>query len=375
MGYLELNGEDWEQILNGVQTSFAFFNFVPFVEQNYPDLADNIPLSGPRKNAYYYVLDAANRRGILDQFLSTIAAERPYRPDLRQMVFYYSTKDGWSAPTYAHELNIPDALEGLTVSKDNDPFVDTSYLAQWVIKAERQVAVVRSGNEAGTGFLVGPDLLLTCYHVVAPHIKNNVGVKVRFDYRRTPGKPEPDYDAGKWIEIHPDGVLAYEPYGAADVSLEGEPAESELDFALLKLNERVGEETPTSEDKKRGWMDLSQPPPVPAINAPIYIVQHPGVDPQDRPPLQMPLKMATANPGFQGTNPNGTRLIYGTSTKKGSSGSPVFDNQLNLVALHHNRGQLLPEQKDVYENNRGIPLHKIVHALDEETRNILVAPA
>jgi hypothetical protein len=373
MGYLELSGREWQQIQTGIETGFPFFEFTQFVQTNFPSIAGSIPWMRGASSAIFEVLQAANSRGILDQFLTAAAQERPFRPDLRQLVLYCSTKEGWAASIDTHGLPVPDALEGLTIS--GNPFVDTSYLAQWIINTERQVAVVRSGNEAGTGFLVGPDLLMTNYHVVKPHLDMAAGVRVRFDYRRIPGEAEPDYEGGEWLDIDPAWEIPFSPYSQADIDMVGDPDESELDFALLKLNRRVGDETPFKEDKKRGWLDFSQPPPLPAMEAPIFIVQHPGVDPEKRPPLQMPLKLASATPGFIRANGNGTRLIYGTSTKKGSSGSPVFDDKLKPVALHHNGGKIKPDQPSLVENNRGIPLHKIYRALDESVREKLVPPA
>lgn len=69
-----------------------------------------------------------------------------------------------------------------------------------------------------------------------------------------------------------------------------------------------------------------------------------------------------AAPGFESINENQTRMIYKTSTLKGSSGSPVFDRQFRLIALHHNRGE---EGDKFFKNNRGIPVAKIVSQLRE----------
>ena len=51
-----------------------------------------------------------------------------------------------------------------------------------------------------------------------------------------------------------------------------------------------------------------------------------------------------------------TRLFYRSPTEAGSSGSPLFDNDWNLVGIHHGA-----QRWD--EINRGIPLHAIVEAL------------
>ena len=48
-----------------------------------------------------------------------------------------------------------------------------------------------------------------------------------------------------------------------------------------------------------------------------------------------PLKLAPDTEAVLSVNANGTRVRYANNTEPGSSGSPVFDINWNLVALHH----------------------------------------
>jgi hypothetical protein len=278
----------------------------------------------------------------------------------------------WAVLHGHHGLDVKGALEQLT---SIDPFINTSQLARWILRVERQVCMVRCGAENGTGFLVAPDLVLTCYHVVESHLKGDVprdAVKVRFDYRvSATGVPPPPYEQD-WESLDVHWTIPHAPYSAADLSLVGDPAPGELDFALLRLSSKKGGEVPPGEHGPRGWVDLSSTPHTPTLDAPVLIVQHPGV-PNGTPP-QMPLKISFATPGFVHANGNGTRLVYHPSTLPGSSGSPVFDAKLAPVALHHNRGEPHPTHSGLVANNRGVPLAKIRTALDDATRALLVAP-
>ena len=69
-----------------------------------------------------------------------------------------------------------------------------------------------------------------------------------------------------------------------------------------------------------------------------------------------------------------TRVRYTTDTEPGSSGSPVFDNQWDLMAIHHAGGEYSDGR---WKNNQGVRIDKIVadlqanHAAGSWVRNQL----
>jgi hypothetical protein len=374
LGYLQLDGDDWRQIRETLESSFTVPALGILVQQDFPDVYDEVPWMGLGKvEVVFNLIRVANQHGRLDGIIAAAAAQRPYRSDLRSLTLYYSRRPGWTVTTQANGLDIAHALEALTST--GNPFLDTSRLAFWLIAVERQVCQVRCGSQLGTGFLIGSDLVMTCYHVVEQHLKQQVdasNVQVRFDYRRSPAGAEPMDASLYWIRIDPDWKIPSSPYSQADITLQGEPKETELDYAVLKLTEPAGSTVPPGEQMVRGWIDLSKSLSVPEQSTAILIVQHPGA--AENPPTQMPLQIAFATPGFESLNSNSTRISYKPSTKKGSSGSPVFDCTLGAVALHHNRGQIDPNAADLAKNNRGIPLDKIIADLRDDVRALLKPP-
>jgi len=74
------------------------------------------------------------------------------------------------------------------------------------------------------------------------------------------------------------------------------------------------------------------------------------------------LKLALDTDAIIGVNANGTRLRYRTNTEAGSSGSPCFDANWRLAALHH-AGDPNFSLFHRPEYNVGIPFHRAVNLL------------
>lgn len=370
MGYLQLGGDDRLEVEELLKSVFLTANDVAqFLAVTYPPILGSINTS-TRDQAVSDTWQRANAHGALDQVLLGVAMRFPDRPEARRLVLRLSGTAGWSAPVARHGIE-PGQLEKLT-SRGN-PFVDVAAFGRVFVRAERCVCQVRCGDASvGTGFLVGPNLVLTCHHVVSAHLQGSViadDVEVRFDFRAGIDGAEPK--PGAWIGIDAQWSIPSSPHAAADISLQGMPDEDELDYALLRLASPPGTEVPPGHATPRGWVDISQDRSLPAAEAPILIAQHPSAEDGTG---QMPLVLTFATPGFKEANDNGTRVAYHPSTRPGSSGAPVFGPKGTAIALHHNRGQIDPNAPDLHLDNRGIPLAKIRAHLADEIRGQLVAP-
>jgi endonuclease G len=90
---------------------------------------------------------------------------------------------------------------------------------------------------------------------------------------------------------------------------------------------------------------------------PVRIVGHPE---------GRPMQLSIASPGGVRLTPPKNRVRYATNTESGSSGSPVFNKDWRIVALHHAAGPT-PTPGDFNMSsgdfNQGIPMSLILEDL------------
>jgi len=220
----------------------------------------------------------------------------------------------------------------------------------------------------GTGFLVAPNVVMTNYHVVENVINGNISpkkVKLRFDYIKMADSVT--VNDGQAYFLDEDWLIDFSPYnpsensGGAEVV---EPSIGELDYVFMHVsgepgNDSVGGETVNgSIAPMRGWIEMLHAEYDFRKNSSLFILQHPGGN---------PLKLAIESQSVIGLNGNKTRIRYKTNTEHGSSGSPCFDGNWNLIALHHaGDSNYDPDHKPEY--NQGVPLRAILNLLEKRQK-------
>jgi hypothetical protein len=178
------------------------------------------------------------------------------------------------------------------------------------------------GGPAGTGFLVGPQVVLTNWHVVETPAGQGklTTITCRFDYAK---KPDGSFDQGIALSLAAEGLVHHRSCSPAELSATPDqppPTPEQLDYALLRLASAAGEE--------RGWIGLPDKAAAPAIGTAMIIAQH---------PLGGPMKLAIDTEAILPlpAPPERPRLRYTTNTEPGSSGSPCLSMDWQLLALHH----------------------------------------
>jgi endonuclease G len=157
---------------------------------------------------------------------------------------------------------------------------------------------------SGTGFLISPELFMTNQHVIGDAAAAAQATVVFDDELDARGQPRPR----TIFRLAPERCAIFSD-------------ENDLDYALIALGERVQGEAALEE---LGYCPISFTPDRHRKGMNVNIIQHPEGMPKT---IAIRHNLLTAR--------TDTRLLYETDTDFGSSGAPVFNDQWDVVALHH----------------------------------------
>lgn len=207
-----------------------------------------------------------------------------------------------------------------------------AFLATGLARSPAVVRITaRFGDDStvGSGFLIAREHILTNHHVL-------------FD---ADGNPPTSVEIWFGYELAPDGSRAKVDIYTGDV--EAIRADRADDWAVIPLREPLRKPcTPIT---------LAEPSRPVEVGDRVYIIQHPSGG----------YKQISLHENIV-TSRDPHRIQYLTDTEGGSSGSPVFNDHWELVALHHQwvdvaiKGSLKPEYR-----NQGVNIARVVKALPD----------
>jgi endonuclease G, mitochondrial len=211
----------------------------------------------------------------------------------------------------------------------------------------------------GTGFLVSPQLLLTNNHVL-PDRDTAINSRIEFNYQTAlGGVPQSSTE----FELDPAAFFV---------------TDARLDYSLVAVKSQSTSGLGLSQF---GWLPLIAAQGKIIIGEFVNIIQHPNGDRK-----QIALRenmLIDVLPDF---------LQYQTDTSPGSSGSPVFNDQWEVIALHHSgvpkrnqQNQILAlngqvwqagdgDQQVAWLANEGIRISRIVQHLQQQTLSTAAIP-
>jgi V8-like Glu-specific endopeptidase len=210
------------------------------------------------------------------------------------------------------------------VTGKQSALVSVSFLEKGLRRARAVVRIKYQEGSLGTGFLIPGDLLVTNHHVLRGP-QEAAAATAQFNYQKTAeghdaNAEELPLDPGAFFLTSKDDDITI-------VKVKHEPSKNwgaiELEDARLEVGERVN------------------------------VIQHPGGE-------QKQLSFYHNLVEYVGEG----RVQYLTDTLPGSSGSPVFDRDWRLVALHHTGGWMTePGTKERFYRNEGIHVKRLLEAL------------
>jgi endonuclease G len=159
-------------------------------------------------------------------------------------------------------------------------------------------------SEQASGFLISPDLFITNAHVI---VDANAAAIAAITFDREldrVGNPRPTTS----FRLAPDRCALFSP-------------DTQLDYAIVAVGPRV---TGAATVDELGFCPLLNWPDKHVVGMPVNIIQHPQGFP----------KMVSLRDNVLTARTDET-LLYETDTQEGSSGSPVFNDGWEVVALHH----------------------------------------
>ncbi len=226
-----------------------------------------------------------------------------------------------------------ERIQGKTVD-----FVSTSFLELAIAAAGTVGRVVfRDLQPQGSGFMISDRLFLTNNHVI-PDVAEAGRLLVEFNYERDhDGIPKPVTR----FELAPDIFFVTDP-------------EDQLDFTVVAIG---GTEAGAGSLTDFGYCPLVGTDDKHVLGEFVNLVQHPDGD----------FKQVVLRENQLVTRLE-TVLHYMADTMPGSSGSPVFNDQWQVIALHHwgepYREETMPDGQAVPKDlNEGIRISAIVQAL------------
>lgn len=279
-------------------------------------------INAPFRQVVQDLVTLLDQNNDIDSFLLIALSEKPRNPNLQAVAASRGVLRPAAADAVVEVVTAPPAaptpsadpadkaLEKLVARRSRR--IDFGQFQIRLDDIGRRTCLIRTANSLGTGFLVGPDVVLTNYHVVEGLLtgaQTHDQLVCEFDFNTDAVQTERVALARK--------PTVFSRYSTSDLTGTGDPGDDELDYALLPLAAPIGY-------GDRRFYPLDTLPRLLARDDFLFVCQH-----AQGQMLQLAMGTITDFPG------KALRIRYDVTTDHGSSGSPCFDAELNLIGLHH----------------------------------------
>jgi V8-like Glu-specific endopeptidase len=209
-------------------------------------------------------------------------------------------------------FNASDVLASAVREQGNGPDDIRPWLARLSARARMVCSIAASHHTLrGTGFLIGPDLVLTCFHVIRDAFKSPAlagDLEITFD--REARADSTGHDTGVTYQLVENGWLG------------SHSEEAGLDFAVLMIEGRPGDDRRGG--AVRGWINLGDAD-AGKDNDFVASIHHPD---------DARLLVSFGSIAAAATDEAETHLNHTARSFPGSSGSPILSFFGKLVGMH-----------------------------------------
>lgn len=279
---------------------------------------------------WYYILDEALKTSLVVHLIDTVLMDYPN--DERLLI----AKQGGLSGIQGATIEDTGGWKDTDLSEDNlekiigkeSTLLDIAYLEVGLEKAKSVVRIELSNGATGSGFLIDNNFIITNNHVI-PDLETAKECAIQFNYQRSKD--------GLDLKVHtfktdPDNGFATN-------------SKDKFDWTVVKLKE----------DANKKWGALPLRKNEIEKNDRVTIIQHPN---------GLHKQIAFYHNFVRYVDENVVQYL--TDTLPGSSGSPVFDADWNLIALHHSGGNIRePGTKRLAFRNEGIHINRVIEGIQK----------
>lgn len=280
--------------------------------------------------------------------------------------FARGTQPGKNLEALLSELETLPSINDLTPLHEivigQDERLPVSFMERG-LKASRSVGKVvvprvlngnrEGGSSSGSGWIIANNLLITNYHVIEARDLRFESHATLDDFKAQASITSIWFDFVDWESSYSDYICP-----------ELVSFDQKLDYALLRLPPLSSSDAkvPLSD---WGFLTISRYIPTLIKGNRLNIIQHPQGGPK-----RFAIRSNYYVDNYS-TVESPSRIRYLTDTEPGASGSPIFNDEWQVVGLHH-ASVLVPETQYKGEvikyNNQGILIHSILENLSDEIR-------
>lgn len=317
-----MTGDDriHRQLANAVKDRSQFEEIFDELASGYTPFTFKVLALLPAENSCFIHFRHAAEKGFLDKLVAKLLSTGAFNID--------AVRDDDEVVEYSANLQ--------AITRTDLGIANAEMETRGTLAAMRRLCCITVSSpggsivSAGTGFLIGPQLILTSFHAISSLLDeecraipgSDAQLRIAFDQINI-------QSAGTLVPAHKNWLVMHsklhpleesDNIGAVDwENVDGDGFDEHLDFAVLRLGLTVGRE--------RGYyeLDSNRVPIVNGAGAQVVLFQHPN---------GQPLSKSPGTGSKLWPSKYRTRLRHDANAAGGSSGGLLLDNEFKPIGLH-----------------------------------------